>query len=83
LGILLARLLSGVISSSSPWRNIYRIALALQYLIVALLYLFMPDYPSANPTGLTYLRVLVSIPPLPFRHPSSLKPSSPPSSPPS
>jgi MFS family permease len=69
LGILLARLLSGVISSSSPWRNIYRIALALQYLIVALLYLFMPDYPSANPTGLAYLRVLASIPPLPFRHP--------------
>lgn len=29
----------------------------------------MPDYPSANPTGLTYLRVLASIPPLPFRHP--------------
>lgn len=49
LGMLIARLLSGVVTEFIGWRYIYWIAFALQYLILILLYLFMPDYPSTNP----------------------------------
>jgi predicted MFS family arabinose efflux permease len=49
LGMLVARLLSGVVAQFIGWRYIYWIAFALQYLILILLWLFMPDYPSTNP----------------------------------
>lgn len=50
LGMLIARLLSGVVANLIGWRYIYWIALGLQYLILILLWLCMPDYPSTNPT---------------------------------
>lgn len=61
LGIVIARILSGVVTNYTAWRNIYWIALALQYFIWSLLWLFMPDYPSSNPSGLNYFRMLYSI----------------------
>lgn len=61
LGILLARVLSGVLTNYTSWRVIYWIACGLQYLIFVLLWLFMPDYPSTNPGGLNYFKMLWSI----------------------
>lgn len=61
LGIVIARILSGVVTNFTAWRNIYWIALALQYFIWSLLWFFMPDYPSSNPAGLNYFRMLYSI----------------------
>ncbi|KAL8862012.1 MAG: hypothetical protein Q9178_001467 [Gyalolechia marmorata] len=61
LGLLFARLLSGVVTEYTSWRNIYWLAFGLQYLIFALLWLFMPDYPSTNPDGINYFRILYSI----------------------
>lgn len=61
LGIVIARILSGVVTNFTSWRNIYWIGLALQYIIWTLLWLFMPDYPSTNPSGLNYFRMLYSI----------------------
>ncbi|KAL8981676.1 MAG: hypothetical protein Q9205_003603, partial [Flavoplaca limonia] len=61
LGLLFARLLSGVVTEYTSWRNIYWLAFGLQYLIFALLWLFMPDYPSTNPDGIKYFRILYSI----------------------
>ncbi|KAK4939103.1 hypothetical protein LTR10_020589 [Elasticomyces elasticus] len=49
LGMLMARLLSGVVAQFIGWRYIYWISFALQYLILILLWMFMPDYPSKNP----------------------------------
>lgn len=49
LGMLIARLLSGVVAQYIGWRYIYWISFGLQYLILILLYLYMPDYPSTNP----------------------------------
>lgn len=48
-GMLVARFLSGVVARFIGWRYIYWISFALQYLILVLLYFFMPDYPSTNP----------------------------------
>jgi predicted MFS family arabinose efflux permease len=61
LGVLLARILSGIVTQYTSWRNIYWLALGLQYLIFSLLWLFMPDYPSTNPGGLNYFKMLWSI----------------------
>ncbi|KAL8657696.1 MAG: hypothetical protein Q9226_001648 [Calogaya cf. arnoldii] len=61
LGLLFARLLSGVVTEYTSWRNIYWLSFGLQYLIFALLWLFMPDYPSTNPDGINYFRILYSI----------------------
>ncbi|KAJ9484662.1 hypothetical protein VN97_g8711 [Penicillium thymicola] len=60
LGLLFARLLSGIVAEYSHWRNIYWLSLALQFLIFALLWLFMPDYPSTN-TNISYFKILYSI----------------------
>ncbi|KAL2818740.1 major facilitator superfamily domain-containing protein [Aspergillus cavernicola] len=68
LGLLFARLLSGIIAETSAWRNIYWLSLALQYAIFILLYLFMPDYPSTN-TDISYPKILYSILILFTKHP--------------
>ncbi|KAJ5861180.1 uncharacterized protein N7529_008490 [Penicillium soppii] len=60
LGLIFARLLSGIIAEYSYWRNIYWLSLALQFLIFALLWVFMPDYPSTN-TNISYFKILYSI----------------------
>lgn len=78
LGIVIARILSGVVTNYTNWRNIYWIALALQYAIFAALYLFMPAYPSTNPLPpgnrvksffQSYPKLLFSIIQLAFKHP--------------
>ena len=71
-GMLIARALSGIVAHLIGWRYIYWIAFALQYIILILLYLFMPDYPSTNP-GLsiwrTYPTLLWDIIRLVFKYP--------------
>jgi len=60
LGMLLARLLSGIMTTYTTWRSIYFLSLGLQYLIFILLWLFMPDYPPTT-SGLSYPKILFSI----------------------
>lgn len=61
-GMLVARLVSGVLTNYTNWRNIYWMACGAQYLLTLSLYFFMPDYPSTNPDGLGYFKALCSIP---------------------
>lgn len=61
LGVLIARLVSGIMTEYMDWRNVYWLSLGLQYILFCLLWLFMPHYPSANPDGLNYFRMLWSI----------------------
>lgn len=61
LGVLMARLLSGIIANYTDWRNVYWFALGAQYLLLVLLFLFLPDYPSNNPDGVNYFRMMWSI----------------------
>jgi MFS family permease len=58
---VIARLLSGVVTQFTSWRNVYWIALGLQYSILIALWLFMPDYPSSNPQGLNYFKMIGGI----------------------
>lgn len=69
LGILIARVLSGALTNYTSWRNVYWMSCGLQYSILILLWLFMPDYPSKNPGGLNYFKMLWSIFPILCRNP--------------
>lgn len=71
LGMLIARVLSGVVAQFIGWRWIYWISLILQYLILVLLWLYMPDYPSTNPDHnlKAYHRILFSILKLALKYP--------------
>ncbi|KAF2813868.1 putative major facilitator superfamily transporter, partial [Mytilinidion resinicola] len=69
LGILVARVLSGTISNFVSWRYVYWMSLGLQYTIFILLWLFMPNYPSTNPGGLNYFKMLWSILVMLTKHP--------------
>lgn len=68
LGILVARLLSGIMTNFVSWRYVYWMSTGLQYLICALLWYFMPDYPAIN-KGLNYFKMLGSILVMLFKHP--------------
>jgi hypothetical protein len=54
LGVLVARILGGVLADGTggDWRGVYWFGLGVQALIWALLYAWMPDYPSKNPSSL-------------------------------
>lgn len=69
LGMLIARLLSGILTQYTSWRSIYWFSFGVQYLILILLFFFMPDYPSTNPGGLNYFSMLFSIVQMVFTHP--------------
>lgn len=61
LGILVARILAGALASTSSWRNIYWFGLGAQSLVVLSLYIYLPAYPSKNPDGLHYPRMLATV----------------------
>ncbi|KAI1421159.1 major facilitator superfamily domain-containing protein [Xylaria sp. FL1777] len=57
LGLLVARVLSGVVGNFTAWRNIYWLALGAQYLTFVILFLTLPDYPAKN-KGLNYFKAI-------------------------
>lgn len=74
LGILLARILSGVIADFTSWRQVYWMGLGVQICVFLALYFFMPDYPRLNKLSAgelikTYPRILWSIVKLYFNYP--------------
>ena len=69
LGMLIARLLSGILTQYTSWRSIYWFSFGVQYLILILLFFFMPDYPSTNPGGINYFKMLWSIVKMIFKYP--------------
>ncbi|CAP61113.1 uncharacterized protein PODANS_3_810 [Podospora anserina S mat+] len=52
LGVLVARILGGVMANYTEWRGIYWFGLGVQFVVWMGLYFWMPDYPSKNPTAL-------------------------------
>ena len=56
-GILLARVLAGIIAEFSSWRVVYYFAVAVQACVLLGSYLILPDYPSKN-KDLTYWNIL-------------------------
>lgn len=67
-GILVARLLSGIVTEFSSWRTIYWLSYGLQLAIVVLAFLFMPDFPVLRP-GASYPSILLKMVQMPFLEP--------------
>ena len=57
LGILIARIMAGVIAEFTSWRVVYYFAIAVQGVVLVGCYLLLPDYPSRN-KDLTYWHIL-------------------------
>ncbi|KAK3712898.1 hypothetical protein LTR37_008783 [Vermiconidia calcicola] len=68
MGILIARLLSGIMANYVPWRYVYWMSVGLQYLIFGSLWIFMPDYPATN-KRLNYFKMLWSMVSMLRKHP--------------
>ena len=60
LGVLIARVLAGIIAQFASWRVVYYMAIGVQYAVLGMLYLMLPDYPAKN-TGMTYFGILWSM----------------------
>lgn len=56
-GVLIARVLAGVIAEFTSWRVVYYMAIGTQTAVLAGSYLILPDYPSKN-DDLTYFDIL-------------------------
>lgn len=56
-GILVARVVAGLIAEFVSWRIVFYLAIGLQGLTFAMLYYLMPDYPVRN-IGLSYWGIL-------------------------
>ncbi|KAG6828660.1 hypothetical protein H0H92_007129 [Tricholoma furcatifolium] len=59
-GVLIARVLAGVIAEFTSWRIVYYVAIGPQALVLVGMYFFLPDYPSKN-DDLTYWDILFTM----------------------
>lgn len=56
LGILLARVMAGVVANFFSWRVVYYVSIAPQVIVLCGIYMLIPDQPCKNP-NLTYLEI--------------------------
>ena len=59
-GVLIARVVAGIIANFATWRIVYWLALGLQGGVLLLMYCKLPDFPSKN-KGMTYLGILYTM----------------------
>ncbi|KAI0336830.1 MFS general substrate transporter [Cubamyces sp. BRFM 1775] len=59
-GVLIARVLAGVVAQFVTWRVVYFVAIGVQYVVLLMLYWMLPDYPAKN-KGVTYWGILYSM----------------------
>ncbi len=51
MGLLFARVISGIATQFTSWRTIYLVALGIQYTLFIVLFFALPDYPRVNPAS--------------------------------
>ncbi|THH04665.1 hypothetical protein EW145_g5358 [Phellinidium pouzarii] len=60
-GVLLARVLAGIIAEFASWRVVFYMSIGVQFLILALLYIVLPDWPAKNSGKVTYAGILFTM----------------------
>jgi len=60
LGILVARVLGGIVAQFSFWRNIYWMSMAIHFALFVMVYLLLPDVPDKK-LGLSYFEILYTV----------------------
>ncbi|KAG7444106.1 MFS general substrate transporter [Guyanagaster necrorhizus] len=68
LGVLIARVLSGVIAQFTSWRVVYYMSIGVQFFVLGGSYLVLPDYPAKN-KDLTYWKILWTMAKFAFTEP--------------
>jgi predicted MFS family arabinose efflux permease len=59
-GVLVARVIAGIIAEFASWRIVYFVAIGFQASVLVLLYFKLPDYPAKN-KGMTYFGILYTM----------------------
>ncbi|KAF7318589.1 MFS general substrate transporter [Mycena chlorophos] len=67
-GILIARVIAGIIAEFTSWRVVYYFAIGIQLFVLSAGYLLVPDYPAKNP-DLSYFGILKSLAKFAFTEP--------------
>lgn len=58
-GVLIARVLAGIIAQFISWRVVFYFSVGVQTLVLVLTYVLCPDFPAKNQgTGMTYQKIL-------------------------
>lgn len=58
-GVLIARVLAGIIAEYASWRVVYYMAIGVQFAVLGGIYLLIPDYPAKDHGGeMTYGKIL-------------------------
>lgn len=73
-GVLIARVLAGVIANFASWRIVYYMSIGVQCVVLIGAYLIIPDYPAKN-KGLTYFNILTSMAKYAFTEPRLIQAS--------
>ncbi|KAF8553659.1 MFS general substrate transporter [Imleria badia] len=60
LGVLIARVLAGVIGNFDTWRIVYYMAIGVQSFVLVGAYFILPDYPAKN-RDMTYFKILYTM----------------------
>ncbi|KIK93630.1 hypothetical protein PAXRUDRAFT_144637 [Paxillus rubicundulus Ve08.2h10] len=60
LGVLIARVLAGVIGNFNTWHIVYYMAIGVQCFVLVGAYFILPDYPAKN-RDLTYFKIMFSM----------------------
>ena len=70
LGILLARVVAGVVAQYVTWRVVYYAAVGAQVACLVAMWAVLPDYPGSKDKDLTYFKILSSMARLAVREPT-------------
>lgn len=68
LGVLIARVISGVIAQFTSWRVVYYMSVGVQFFVLGGSYLVLPDYPAKN-KDMTYWKILWTMAKFAFTEP--------------
>ena len=61
-GVLLARVIAGIIAQFTTWRVVYYMSIGVQFFILFVLYLTLPDWPAKNKgTNVSYFEILYTM----------------------
>ncbi|KAJ7775476.1 major facilitator superfamily domain-containing protein [Mycena metata] len=75
LGVLVARVLAGVLGQFASWRTAYYFGVGVQALALVGSYLIIPDYPAKNAgSDLTYIRILWTMAKFSVTEPALIQP---------
>ncbi|KZV67401.1 MFS general substrate transporter [Peniophora sp. CONT] len=73
VGILLARVVAGIIAQYVTWRVVFYAAIGAQVFCLVIMWAVLPDYPGSKDKNLTYFKILLSMARLAVKEPTVIQ----------